>query len=97
LLIAVLIAARGGRGGLAVSAAPSPAAALLLDGLVGLVDLFHLLLGQVGQRIVHVVVGVILAGQLPVCLLDLLVAGVGLDAQNAVGISHVLCLHIFCF
>ncbi len=74
---------------------PSPAGAGAGDGVIGLVDLFHLFLGQIGQRIVLVVIRMILPGQLPIGALDFLVAGAGVYAEYAVWIVHgpfLLCL-----
>ena len=79
LLIAALIA----------STLVAAAGAHLGDGVVGLVDLLHLLLRQIGQRVVLIVVGMVLPGQFPVRPLDLVVAGVGLYTQYAVRIAHV--------
>ncbi|MPN42979.1 hypothetical protein SDC9_190538 [bioreactor metagenome] len=90
LLPLLLIRAGGGPG---IGAA---AAAQLLNGIIRLVDFLHLLLGQVGQRIVLVVVGMVFAGQLPVGALDFLVGGAGLDAQHAVRIVHVVILSYCC-
>ena len=73
----------------ALIAAPASAGAHLVDGLIRLIDLFHLLLGQVGQRIVLVVVRVVFPGQFPVSPLDLVVAGVGVHPEDAIWIVHV--------
>ena len=75
-----------------VTAGIPTAAAHPGDGIVGLVDLLHLLFRQISQGIVLVIVGMILARQLTVGPLDLIVAGVRLDAQYAIRIAHVLCL-----
>ena len=72
-------------------------AALLGDGLIGLVDLFHLLLSQIGQGIVLIIVRMVLPGELTVCLFDLFIAGIGADPQNTVRIVHVGFLQIFSF
>ena len=94
LLIAALLSLVAGIGGIV----PAPSGALLRDLVVGLVDLFHLLLRQIGQRIVLIVVRMVLPGQFPVCALDLVVTGSGLHAQNTVGIRHLsilLCMQEF--
>ena len=75
-----------------VAIAGGAALALVLDLLVGLVDLLHLLLGQIGQGVVLIVVRVVFPGQLPVGAFDLLVAGVGLDPQHNVRICHEILL-----
>ena len=62
-----------------IAAGLSARPALRDDRVVCLVDLLHLLLGQVGQGVVRIVVRVILFGKLPVCGLHLFVGGVGGD------------------
>ena len=62
--------------------------AALDDGVIGLVDLLHLGLGQVGQGVVHIVVRVILLHQGRVGAFDLLIAGGRTEAQHGIGIVH---------
>ena len=59
------------------------------DGVICLVDLLHLLLGQISQGVILVVVRVILSCQLTVCLFNLIVISIGAHTQHLIGISHL--------
>ena len=90
----IVVAAAALAGGPA-TAIPVPAGRLvsalgpgLHDGVIGLIDLFHLGLGQVGQRVIGIVVRVILLDQVPIGAFDLLLTGRRAHAQHGIGIIH---------
>ena len=62
--------------------------ALLLDLLVGLVDLLHFLLREIGKRVIVIIVGMILPRKVTIGLLYLLVRCGGRDVQYFVGVVH---------
>ena len=71
-----------------VAIAGGAALALVLDLLVGLVDLLHLLLCQIGQGIIVIIIGMVLFGQIPIGFFDFLVCGGAGDTQHLIGITH---------
>ena len=87
VLLALLVTIAALLLGIPASSAAA-AMALTLDGVVGLVDLLHLLLGQIRQGVVVVVIRMVLPGQLTISLLDLLIRGGTGDIEYFIGIGH---------
>ena len=74
-----------------VAAALPRGLALALDLLIGLVDLFHALLCQIGQRVVVIVVGMVFPRQITIGFLHFIVRGGAGHAQHLIGITHRWC------
>ena len=62
------------------------------NGVVSLVNLFHLFFRQICQGVILIIVRMVLPGQFPVCPLDLVVTGGRVHAQYAVWIVNPLFL-----
>ena len=74
-----------------VAAALPRSLALALDLLIGLVDLFHALLCQIGQRVVVIVVGMVFPRQITIGFFHFIVRGGAGNAQHLIGITHRWC------
>ena len=74
-----------------VGAALPRGLALALDLLIGLVDLFHALLCQIGQRVVVIVVGMVFPRQITIGFFHFIVRGGAGNAQHLIGITHRWC------
>ena len=74
-----------------VAAALPRGLALALDLLIGLVDLFHALLCQIGQRVVVIVVGMVFPRQITIGFFHFIVRGGAGNTQHLIGITHRWC------
>ena len=74
----------------AVSAAGSTFFTLLYDGIVSIIEFPHALCREIGERVARIVRGAIFLCEAAVRLLDLVVARVARNAEDAVGVIHRL-------
>ena len=70
---------------------------LLLNQLIGFVDLLHLLLREIRERIVVIIVRMIFAGKLTIGFFDLVIRSGRRNIQDFIGVCHTVSSNLLFF